>query len=150
MKIAVYTICLNEEKHVTRWATSCQEADYRIVADTGSTDTSVCLLQQEGVTVHDVCIDPWRFDTAKNVALSLVPADADVCISLDMDAWLPADWRQHLESVWQPHHTRMRHSYHYVNAQDEFVRNYPHAKVHSRRGYHWQRCASRSSASIWF
>jgi hypothetical protein len=38
LKIAVYTIALNESAHVERWANSAADADYRIVADTGSTD----------------------------------------------------------------------------------------------------------------
>ena len=41
MKIAVYTIALNEAAHAERWASSAVDADYRIVADTGSTDDTV-------------------------------------------------------------------------------------------------------------
>src|SRR6266849_9969166 len=41
VKIAVYTIALNEAAHAERWANSAAEADYRIVADTGSTDDTV-------------------------------------------------------------------------------------------------------------
>jgi hypothetical protein len=37
MKIAVYTIALNEEQHVQQWADSCIDADYRLILDTGST-----------------------------------------------------------------------------------------------------------------
>ena len=48
MKIAVYTIALNEAAHVERWATSAADADYRIVADTGSTDDTVKRLTRGG------------------------------------------------------------------------------------------------------
>ncbi|TIS72255.1 MAG: glycosyl transferase family 2, partial [Mesorhizobium sp.] len=48
MKIAVYTIALNEAAHVERWANSAVGADYRIVADTGSTDDTVSRLINAG------------------------------------------------------------------------------------------------------
>ena len=39
MKIAVYTIALNEENFVKRWFESAKEADYLLIADTGSTSS---------------------------------------------------------------------------------------------------------------
>ncbi len=44
MKIAVYAIALNEEKHVMQWLEATKDADVRLVADTGSTDQTVRLL----------------------------------------------------------------------------------------------------------
>ena len=41
MKVAVYTIALNEEKHVERWYNSIKDADYILIAATGSTDKTV-------------------------------------------------------------------------------------------------------------
>ena len=41
MKIYVYAICKNEEKFVTRWVNSMNEADGIYVRDTGSTDNTV-------------------------------------------------------------------------------------------------------------
>ena len=38
MKIAVYTIALNECKFVDSWYNSAKDADYLLIADTGSTD----------------------------------------------------------------------------------------------------------------
>jgi hypothetical protein len=62
VKIAVYTIALNEAAHAERWAESAAEADYRIVADTGSTDDTVERLTRAGVTVHRIAgvHDLWR------------------------------------------------------------------------------------------
>src|SRR5690348_5426988 len=85
MKVAVYTIALNEAAHAERWAASAVEADYRIVADTGSTDGTVERLTRAGVTVHSIRVRPWRFDVARNAAMALLPADVDVCLSMDMD-----------------------------------------------------------------
>ena len=61
MKVAVYSIALNEGAHAERWANSAADADYRIVADTGSTDDTVERLTQAGVTVFRIAIRPWRF-----------------------------------------------------------------------------------------
>jgi len=85
MKIAVYAIALNEILHVERWAKATEGADYRIVADTGSTDGTQEKLREMGVIVHDIRVRPWRFDMARNASLSLVPEDADICLFLDLD-----------------------------------------------------------------
>jgi glycosyltransferase involved in cell wall biosynthesis len=85
MKIAVYAIAKNEILHCERWANATKGADYRIVADTGSTDGTQEKLKELGVTVHQIHLKPFRFDDARNAALNLVPEDADVCLILDMD-----------------------------------------------------------------
>jgi hypothetical protein len=85
LKVVVYAIALNEAMHVDRWAGSAIDTDYRVVADTGSTDGTVERLEKAGVTVHKIAIRPWRFDDARNAALALVPADADVCVTMDME-----------------------------------------------------------------
>ena len=100
MKIAVYTIALNEAAHAQRWAASAADADYRVVADTGSTDDTVRQLTSAEVTVHRVRVRPWRFDVARNAAMALLPADVDVCLSMDMDRFLEPGWRPRLEAAW--------------------------------------------------
>ena len=100
MKVAVYTIALNEAAHAERWAESAADADYRIVADTGSTDDTVERLTKAGVTVHRIAVRPWRFDVARNTAMALIPADVDVCLSMDMDEFLANGWRLKLEGAW--------------------------------------------------
>lgn len=96
-KICVYTIAKNEEKFARRWARSCIEADYRVVADTGSEDNTIEILKNEGVTVHRIIVDPWRYDEARNMAMKLVPKDVTVFISMDMDEILIKGWRQELD-----------------------------------------------------
>jgi len=85
MKIAVYAIALNEIKHCERFAKATEGADYRIVADTGSTDGTQEKLKELGVTVHQIYVKPFRFDVARNASLALVPPDVDVCLFLDLD-----------------------------------------------------------------
>ena len=139
MKIAVYAMALNEAAHVDRWAASAVDADYRVVADTGSTDSTVSLLRDAGVTVTSIAVRPWRFDTARNAALALVPADADICIALDLDAFLPSGWRTILEKHWTPQTTRLWHTYHYLNNTGAVMRTWLHGKVHTRCNYRWYR-----------
>jgi hypothetical protein len=139
MKIAVYTIALNEEQFAGRWAQSCADADYRIVADTGSDDGTVAALQGEGVTVHSIGIRPWRFDHARNANLALVPIDAEVCISLDMDEILMPGWRAALERAWVPGTTRLRYTYVWNwDAEGRPKTRFFGDKIHHRQGYFWK------------
>ena len=81
-KIAVYAIAKNEEKFAERWANSMSEADEIVVLDTGSDDRTTDILSSyPKIRVYREIIEPWRFDTARNRALSLVSNDADICIS---------------------------------------------------------------------
>lgn len=93
-KICVYAICKNESKFVDRWYNSLKEADYIVVLDTGSTDNTVELLQKYSphVNVKTEIINPWRFDTARNRALSMVPSDTDICVIADLDHVFRPGW----------------------------------------------------------
>ena len=44
-------------------------------------------------------IAPWRFDTARNRSLALVPEDADICVCTDLDEVFHPGWRAALESA---------------------------------------------------
>lgn len=98
-KIAVYTISLNEAKHVARFMASCKGADAVYVVDTGSTDGTVEALVKAGAIVKTENINPWRFDVARNVSLDFVPKDFDWCVCLDMDEILKDGWREKLEQT---------------------------------------------------
>lgn len=140
MKIAAYTIALDEIKHCERWAESVKDADYRIVLDTGSTDGTVEKLRELGVTVYEQKVIPWRFDVARNAALSMVPLDADVCISLDMDEFMERGYRAEIEKVWKANTTRL--SYIYVfdyQSGAEKQNGFYIDKIHARQGYEWRR-----------
>ena len=50
-KVAVYTIALNEDKHVKRWFESAKEADVLLIADTGSKDKTAFLAKSLGISV---------------------------------------------------------------------------------------------------
>lgn len=141
MKIGVYTIALNEEQFVQRWAESCKDADYILILDTGSTDKTVELATSLGVNVQVASIKPWRFDTARNAALALLPADLDYCLALDMDEVLLPGWREELEPLLAKGVTRPRYQYTWSWKDTEETvpgLQYGGDKIHTRYGYRWK------------
>jgi glycosyltransferase involved in cell wall biosynthesis len=141
MKVAVYTIALNEEKFVKRWHASAKEADYLLIADTGSSDNTGKTAQKLGINVISVNIKPWRFDDARNAALAAIPADIDYCIALDMDEILLPGWREELEKALKDGVTRPRYQYTWSwKDKKETVPDlvYGGDKIHARQGYRWK------------
>lgn len=139
MKIIVYAIAKNEAQFVARFMASCAEADGVYILDTGSTDRTPELLCALGATVQAAAFEPWRFDTARNASLSLLPKDADVCVCLDLDEVLCPGWRQALEAAWVPGTTRARYTYVWSHTPDggDGVTFYAD-KIHARNGYRWK------------
>ena len=90
---------------------SMQEADSICVLDTGSSDDTVSRLRARGALVEEAVIAPWRFDTARNESLKLIPADADICCAIDLDEQFRPGWRAALERAWQDGTTRARYRY---------------------------------------
>lgn len=132
LKIAVYSIALNEIKHVDRYAQATKDADYVIVADTGSTDGTQEALKKHGITVHNISVKPWRFDDARNAALALVPEDADVCLILDLDevpepeffSKIRDGWVEGSDAAWITMHTD----------DNKWDRD----RIHSRYNWRWK------------
>jgi hypothetical protein len=138
MRIAVYTIALNEEQFVERWATSARDADYLLIADTGSTDRTVEIARSLGVNTVSIAVSPWRFDDARNAALAVLPIDVDLCIALDMDEVLVEGWRGHLDKI-EPETTRPRYKYVWSwLSEGEAGLVYGGDKIHRRHGYRWR------------
>ena len=100
MKIAIYTICKNEKKYISRFLKRSQTADYICLLDTGSADGTWEYLQKKSKTekfknklkIEQKLFSNFRFDTARNAALTLVPEDTDFCIKLDIDEYLSENW----------------------------------------------------------
>jgi glycosyltransferase involved in cell wall biosynthesis len=139
MKVAIYTIALNEEQFVESWYNAAKDADYLLIADTGSTDKTVEKARALGINVVEICVKPWRFDDSRNAAMAALPADIDMCISLDMDEVITPNWREPLERAWKKGVTRPRYKHVWSWNEDgtpglEF--SYDH--IHSRKGYRWR------------
>ena len=132
IKICVYAISLNEEKFVKRFFDSAKSADLVLIADTGSTDNTIKTANKLGIKTYSVSIKPWRFDSARNAALALIPADYDICIALDMDEILLPGWREAVESAWGRGTTRLQ--YRFDNGGGNI---WNATKIHARHGYTW-------------
>lgn len=132
-KIAVYAIAKNEAKHVARFCEAASAADIIVIADTGSTDDTVALARKAGAVVHNISVSPWRFDVARNAALALVPADVDICVSMDLDEILQPGWRKVVEKAWTDGVTRIAYQFDHGN-DSTLTQN----KIHSRNGYVWR------------
>lgn len=141
MKVAVYTIALNEEQFVEPWYESAKDADYLLIADTGSKDNTVKWAQERGINVITVLVKPWRFDQARNASLAALPADIDYCIALDMDEVLLPGWRKELEKAHKKKATRPRYQYTWNWKDDDHTipgLQYGGDKIHTRFGYRWK------------
>lgn len=138
MFIVVYAIAKNEEQFAARWMDSMAEADRIVVLDTGSTDQTVQILRSKGAEVTVGEIKPWRFDTARNCSLELVPEEADICVCTDLDEVFHPGWRAALEAAWTPSAGQARYRYTWSFNPDgsEGVVFYIE-KAHARHGYRW-------------
>ena len=139
-KICVYAICKNEAKFVERWVESMCEADYIVVLDTGSTDDTVEVLYDvfsnydvQGTIVSKE-INPWRFDTARNEALVLVPDDCNICVSTDLDEVFEPGWAKLLRDNWNDEiHERCDYTYIWKHNSDGSPNvTYRYNKIHSK------------------
>ena len=138
MKVVVYAICKNERQFVDRWMDSMSEADEIYVLDTGSDDGTPELLRARGAHVTVEEIRPWRFDTARNRSLELVPEDADICACTDLDELFHPGWRVLLERAWKPGtgQASYRYTWNFNPDGSEGVVFWPE-KIHARKGYRW-------------
>lgn len=138
LKVVVYAICKNESQFVDRWMDSMGAADRVVVLDTGSTDDTVEKLQARGAEVTVEQIRPWRFDTARNRSLELVPEDADICVCTDLDEVFHPGWRAHLEEAWEPGAGQATYRYTWsFNPDGSEGVVFWYEKIHARQGYRW-------------
>lgn len=141
IKTCVYAIALNEIKFVDKFMDHCQEADLVLVCDTGSTDGTAERLRERGAKVYNIIQKPWRFDVPRNTALSLVPPDIDMCLSIDLDEFLQPGWSDAMNREWQRHEgkiTRIAYDYIWNWKEDGSpdIRFYAD-KIHHRHNYKW-------------
>ena len=138
-KICVYAISRNEEKFVDRWYESIKDADYICVLDTGSTDNTIEKLKSHGINVQSKIITPWRFDTARNESLKLIPNDTDICICLDLDEVLAPNWKKTLLSNWTDDTTRIKYTYNWsLDENDNPIISFYTNKIHKNKFYKWR------------
>lgn len=143
VKTCVYAISLNEIKHVDKFMDANEGADLVLVCDTGSTDGTVERLRERGAVVYEITQRPWRFDVPRNTALSLIPADIDICLSIDLDEYLQPGWVEALQASWDRTEGKVtRIAYDYIwNWKEDGVTpgiQFYADKIHARFGYRWR------------
>jgi hypothetical protein len=138
MRTVVTSIMRNEPpSFIERWAKSAMDSDAMVLVDTGSTNDAVACARDLGVIVHEIAVRPWRFDTARNAALALLPDDVDIVVKLDVDEVLLPGWRDHLEDAPEA----PRYSYEYIwnhrpDGEPDVVFRADHC--HTRFGWAWK------------
>jgi glycosyltransferase involved in cell wall biosynthesis len=143
MRVAVHSIAKDEAQHLERWAASAADADLLQIGDTGSTDGTPELATDLGITVTQIRVEPFRFDTARNAALAALPADLEVVITLDLDEVLAEGWREQLEQAYAGR-SADRWTYDYVwswAGPGEPDVQFTADRCYSRNGWQWHGAA---------
>lgn len=154
--IAAYMICKDEGKFIKRCIESLEEVDEVVVCDTGSTDDTLeqlKLMQEDkdfkpNIEIKHVTVSPWRFDDARNAAMSFIPADIDLCVSIDADEMLAPNFVALVKQAWHDSFwkgcacTRIYHSFKTwwnwdKDGEAPSVSQHFHERVHARFGYRW-------------
>ena len=138
-KVVVYAIAKNEERFAARWIRSMSEADEVVVLDTGSTDGTVDMLRRAGARVESAEVSPWRFDAARNLSLGLIPPDADLCVTTDLDEYFTEGWAERLRvaAAENPDATIFDFAYQDVNGEGEAVAGEEKFPAHRKGIVRW-------------
>ena len=142
-KICVYAICKNEIKFVNRWLSSLSpEADYIVVLDTGSTDGTYEFLSSDPrvTKVEQKIITPWRFDSARNESLKLIPADATICVIADFDHIFRPGWGAELKRLFDEGYEEVYGDIIDYDDNNEEIKRFLSKNVHPNRPeWYWER-----------
>lgn len=106
MKISACVIVKNEEKNIGQWLNNMwQIADEIIVVDTGSTDNTLNILENDGITPYHFtwCND---FSAAKNYAIQ--QATGDWIVFLDADEYFDASSVQRFRTEMTRYHANKK------------------------------------------
>jgi glycosyltransferase involved in cell wall biosynthesis len=142
--IGIYGIYRNEEKFIDRFLESTKEADEIVLCDTGSCDGTNQKIREFAekhpevpLKTFSIHVSPWRFDDARNAALSLLGPDIDLCISMDMDEYLKDGWKDGLSQQWDYDKTRYHHRFKTIWSPGHHSEHL-HNRIHRRTGFTWK------------
>lgn len=136
MKVSLYAIAKNEEKNIEKFLKNAEKFDEVIVVDTGSTDNTVQLLKDAGITVyeHPQTKEEFDFSEARNKALSYTTNDW--CISLDFNEDLDDYFADGLDPIAEEF-TAFRHQRFDRKGEDVQQSNEVHIRFHRKKNYKW-------------
>ena len=103
-KTAVYTILKNEAKYIEKWLYYADPFDYKVLLDTGSTDGSWEMLQEEAtkdpkLIIEQKIIDPWHFANARIHNMTMIPKEVTWCLSPDLDEYYSINTHDQMELI---------------------------------------------------
>ena len=96
-----------------------------------TTDKTAEIFSDLGAVVKVGPLDPFRFDAARNLALDMVPQNADLCVCSDLDDIWPAGWRNRLEQQWRGEDCLR---YKLLTSNGEVWAD----KIHTRNDWYWE------------
>lgn len=138
MKICVYAIAKNEKKFIERWYNSVKEADYICVLDTGSTDGSQDVFKNLGIIFQEKNYKTFRFDTARNDSMKLIPSDTDMCVCVDLDEVFETGWTTIIKQNWNHSIDQIRYRYTWnFNADGSEGVVFFADKIHKHKLFKW-------------
>lgn len=144
LTLTVYAICKNEINNVERFLNSFSKADYLCIMDTGSTDGTWEYLQSAKEKYPNLIIDqqiitPWRYDTARNKSMKLIPKKTDIFFMADLDEEIREnDWPDKVKGAWDPLFSRGVYDYHRdLDNNGNIIRTIKEYRIHSREWVHW-------------
>lgn len=145
IKLCVYAICKNERNRIEQWVDCFTEADYVCVLDTGSTDGTweyLCEAKKKykNLIIKSEIISPWRFDTARNESMKLIPKDTVMYFMADIDECIEEKgWADKVRRAWDPQFSRGVYKYNRNVADDGTVlRTIDEFRIHSKFWDHWE------------
>lgn len=145
IKIAIYGICKNEIENVEKYIECFHNADYVCLLDTGSTDGTWEYLQEAQKNYSNLIIDqqiinPWRYDTARNLSLKLVPKDTTVYFMMDLDEIIKEkNWPNLIRAVWDPLFSRGSYQYHRLvdKETDKPIFTFTEQRIHNSSWHYY-------------
>lgn len=157
MKIGIYSICKNEESNFENWYNNVKDADRTFVLDTGSTDSTLKLLQAKMDLARTGEIKefsfnylgdrPFAFDTARNMALDALLwssyEELDYVVWVDFDETFPEGWFADLKNalIACEQQGTAPNSMQFNNRFEGSESSWYQSRVHRPRQYRWKYCA---------
>ena len=147
MNITLYAICKNEEENVEKFIENSKKFYDTVVVDTGSTDNTVQLLRDAGITVyeHPQSREEFDFSVARNQALSYVKTDW--AFSLDFNE-VVEDFAPEEMDLISEDFTAFRHRRFDINDGSEKESMQVHVRFHKTKNYFWENAVHEAPAFI--
>ncbi len=137
MDVTLYAICKNEEKNVEKFIENSKKFSHTVVVDTGSTDNTVQLLKDAGITVHEhpQTRDEFDFSVARNQALSYV--ETDWAFSIDFNEDISELFVDGLEVIAEEFTAFKHERYDKTEGEEAKPGQNAHVRFHRTKNYTW-------------